>query len=135
MMKVKLDGKWLEVEDTHTYSYLPVLDVDGMELYVAEDSESAGEQARKYWEDLAQDDPEEFACIVGEKTLVQWGMGHSAGPVSTQVKSLQDWLDLWLDTPEENFASYDSHELEVEDCDKELEEELGFKPTVAYRHN
>ncbi|MFA6132389.1 MAG: hypothetical protein WC869_00080 [Phycisphaerae bacterium] len=103
--------------------------------YVDTDTEAAGEKARKRWESMAENDPKEFACMVGETTLVQWGMGHYAGPGSTQVKSLEEWLDLWLDTPNEEFASYDGEEREVEFCSKALEEELGFKPTVAYRHN
>ena len=72
--------------------------------------------------------------MVGEKTLVAWGLRQYAGPGSTQVKSLEEWLDLWLDTPEEHFASCDSEEREVSRCGK-LREELGFIPTVAYRHN
>jgi hypothetical protein len=172
-MKIKIDGEIYEVKKVHTYSSLPMLELeDGSEYYVAESSETAGEKAREYWEDLAQDDPKEFACLVGEKTLIAWGLGQSAGPGSTHTRGLNDWLDLWLNTPEEHFASYDSQEreceavpdgefcpafqdpptpcpLESEDCEdnhihhaageveaeSELVEELGFAPTVAYRHN
>lgn len=103
---------------------------DGEEYYIFRDREQAGEAAREYWEDLAQDDPREFACLVGEETLVQWGFGNYAGPGSTQVKSLNEWLDLWLDTPEEHFASYDSEEREFKCKHPDWEEY-----TVAYRHN
>jgi len=134
-MKIKIDGEIYTIEKVHNYSYLPIIDTDeGPDFYVAENSESAGEAARKYWEDLAHDDPKEFACLVGESTLVQWGLGQSAGPGSTQVNSLEEWLDLWLDVPEEEFASYDGAEREINRVGK-LRDELGFTPTVAYRHN
>lgn len=64
-----------------------------------------------------------------------WALGNPAGPGSTQVESLEEWLDLWLDTPEEEFASYDGEEVEASEADEELIEELGFTPAVAYRHN
>ena len=103
---------------------------DNEEYYIFRDREQAGEAAREYWEDLAQDDPREFACLVGEETLISWGLGNYAGPGSTHVKSLTDWLDLWLDTPEEQFASYDSQEREFKCKHPDWEDY-----TVAYRHN
>ena len=134
-MRIKIDGEIYNVKDVHNYGYLPMVETDdGKEFILAESSEVAGEKAREYWEALAQDDPSEFTGMVGEKTLVAWALGQYAGPGSTQVKSLEEWLDLWLDTPEEQWASYDSEEREVERCGK-LREELGFTPTVAYRHN
>ncbi len=129
-MRIKIDGECEDAEYAHG-----MVTIGKREYYVFEDESEAGDAARKYWEDLAQDDPSEFACLVGEKTLVAWGMGQYSGPGSTQVKSLSDWLDLWLDTPEEHFASYDGNSCDVDECDSELEEEIGFKPTVAYRHN
>jgi hypothetical protein len=77
-------------------------------------SEEAGKAAKEYWRNLAKDDPKEFTCLVGEETLVSWDLGRPAGPGHTQTKSLAEWLDLWLNTPEEHFASYDGHEVECE---------------------
>lgn len=134
-MRIKIDGEIYNVKEVHNYGYLPEIETDdGKEFILAESSEIAGEKAREYWEEMANDDPEEFTYMVGEKTLVAWGLGQYAGPGSTQVKSLEEWLDLWLDTPEEQWASYDGAERDVERCGK-LREELGFTPTVAYRHN
>lgn len=134
-MRIKLNGKVLVVNDIHDYGYLPIVVLDdGQEWYIAEDSDHAGREARQYWEDMADNDPEELRCIIGDDTLVKWALGEWAGPGSTKVKSLSDWLDLWLDTPEENFAGYDGTEVDVERVGK-LAEELGFTPTVAYRHN
>jgi hypothetical protein len=71
--------------------------------------------------------------MVGESTLVAWALGQSAGPGSTHVNSLEEWLDLWLDTAEEHFASYDSEEREVHGVTADAEEEIGFIPGVAYK--
>jgi hypothetical protein len=137
-MYIKFEGKAHKVEDVHNYGYTPhkVEDVhnygytlleleDGTEYAIFESREAAGESAREYWEELAQDDPREFACIIGEETLVQWGLGQFGGPGSTKVKSLEDWLDLWLDTPEEHHARYDGAEVEVSRISPKLGEELG----------
>ena len=133
-MRVKIDGEIYTVEEVYQGGYLPIVQCDGAEFYVAEDSEAAGKAARRYWEDRANDDAEEFACLVGRETLVAWGLGRSAGPGYSQVRSLQEWLDLWLSTPEEEFASYDGDERQVNRVGR-LSVELGFVPTVAYRHN
>jgi len=117
--------------------------IDGAEYVIFENSEMAGEAAREYWENLAQDDPDEFACLVGKDTLVQWALGQSAGPGSTAVNSLEEWLDLWLTHPEEHFATYDGteqHFLVNEAVSDELCLSLnldddGWGEIVAYRTN
>jgi len=102
------------------------------EWYIFGTQEAAGQAARDYWRELAENDPEEFRCIVGDESLVKWALGQYAGPGSTKVNSLEAWLDLWLDTPEECWASYDRFEWEavhtnVEDSIKQN--------VVAYRWN
>lgn len=133
-MRIKIDGTIYVVDDVTNYD-IPMIEIDDMEFYLFENSKAAGEEARRYWEDLAQDDAEELVCMIGQETLVSWALGQYAGPGSTKVKSLEEWFDLWLDTPEEQWASYDSKESIVDVCGRKLEEELGFVPTVAYRHN
>jgi hypothetical protein len=134
-MRIKIDGELYHVSKVYNHGYLPMIETEeGEDFYLSESSEKAGEAARQYWEELAQNDPKEFACLVGEETLVKWGMRHYAGPGSTQVRSLEEWLDLWLDTPEEEFASYDSIERSVERVGV-LARELDFIPCVAYRYN
>ena len=133
-MRCKIDGTEIEFDEI-SYSSLPLGRVGREEYYLAESTTSAGEAARARWESMAQDDPKEFACMVGDETLVQWGLGRHAGPGSSKVKNLEEWLDLWLDTPHEEFASYDGTERDVTEPDAELCEELGFTPTVAYRAN
>lgn len=123
-----------------------VEDEDGNEeeYYLFEDQELAGEAAKEYWVQLAKHDPEEFSCLVGADNLLKWGLNgiaeyggdvELAGPGSTKVASVGDWLDLWLNTPEEQWASYDGEEYNVYQASEELCEELGFTPGVAYRLN
>jgi hypothetical protein len=127
-----VDGKRtvFDADDADVQGDLQMIKADGGEFYLFENNEDAGEAARAYWEDMAYNDPKEFTCMVGEETLIQWGLGQWAGPGSTQVQSLQEWLDLWLSIPEEHFASYDGNEGEFE-CKHPDWDEF----TVAYRHN
>lgn len=134
-MRIKIDGEKHVIDEVFDGGYLPLVRCGRMEFYVAENSDAAGKAARRYWADMAENDPKEFACIVGAETLIQWGMGHYAGPGTAQVRSLQEWLDVCADYPEEEFGSYDGQECEVEAAGARLREELGFRPTVAYRHN
>ena len=131
-----IDGERHEIVDIFNGGplLLAVLD-DRSEWYLAESSESAGEAAREYWQDLADNDSAEFACLVGEQTLVEWALGRYAGPGYTKVSSLEEWLDLWLDTPEEEWASYDGeeHNYTASQC---TADGLGISATgAAYRHN
>lgn len=153
-MKIVIDNECYDVRKVHNYGYLPEVDCGEATFIVAKSSQAAGKKAKAYWKDLAENDPREFSSLVGEKTLVAWGRGEYAGPGYSQVNSLKKWLNLWKDTPEEQWASYDSTERDVtpyrdlcekdpdnhpeegdENSDAELEKELGFIPTVAYRHN
>jgi len=134
-----IDGEVCKVKEVVNYGYLPMIELeDGRDYYIAKDKDEAGEKAREYWEEMAENDPEEFAALVGEKTLVSWALGQYAGPGSTKVQNLDEWLDLWLDTPEEQWASYDSQE---KDCRLNLNliTELGWEDNevnaVCYRHN
>jgi hypothetical protein len=138
---IVIDGEVKKVTEVHNRGY-KVLELDDKtEWYVFEDSDTAGKAAREYWEDMAANDPREFTCMVGEETLISWGMGRYAGPGSTQVTNLNDWLDLWLTTPEEHFATYDGSECTCR-MSKALMEELDFDgfisekhEFVCYRHN
>ena len=159
-MNITINGEVCEILRVQNWGGLPTVETDNGDFYLAKDSEHAGEQARKYWEDMAQNDPKEFTCIVGEETLVSWALGQWAGPGSDGATSLDGWLDLCADYPEEHFASCDGAEQEVQaicnvdpthlqyllDYDMEAKEvddllaqdvadEIGFIPTVAYRHN
>jgi hypothetical protein len=108
---------------------------EGKEFYLAPDSESAGKAARARWAEMAADDPTEFRHMVGDETLVKWALGQSAGPGNTAVRSLTEWLDLWISTPEEEWAGYDGSEAEVDRVSADVTARIGFTPTVAYRYN
>ena len=137
-MFLVIDGERFEVVGVDAGSYLPMVELDdGREFYLARDSEEAGKAAREYWEDLARDDPEEFAELVGTETLVAWALAQWGGPGSTKVTSLENWLNLWLDTPEEGWARYDGIEVEVDELGEKLADELGWEKDgcVGYRWN
>jgi hypothetical protein len=136
---IVIDGEVCEVKEVRDYDYLPIVELeDGRDFYLARNKDEAGEKAREYWEEMAENDPEEFVALVGEKTLVSWALGQYAGPGSTKVQNLDEWLDLWFNTPEEQWASYDSQE---KDCrlNLNLVAELGWEDdevnAVCYRHN
>ena len=114
-----IDNEVVEVKNIleNTYGFTVELD-NGQEYILFETHEQAGEAAREYWEDMAHNDRSEFICLVGEKNLVAWCLGEYAGPGSTQVKSLDEWLDLYLDVPEEQWASYDGYEIEGIQCNR-----------------
>ena len=89
--------------------YLVELD-DKSEWYIFANEEDAGETTKEYWKDMAENDPKEFAWIIGEETLIQWGLGQYAGPGYEKVKSLEEWLNLTAEYPEEQWADYDGFE-------------------------
>jgi len=93
---------------------------------VFQTSGEAGQVARDYYENMANNDPEELKCLVGTDTLVKWALGQYASPGSVQVQSLEEWLDLWLDIPEELWASYDGVEVEGT-LSSTVREDLGFE--------
>jgi len=137
-----INDEYLRVEKIHNYGWTMLELEDKTEWYFFEDHDAAGEAAREYWADMAENDPSEFACIVGEQTLIAWALNQSAGPGSVQVHNLEEWLDLWLNTPEEQWASYDGEEIEGVCLSPRLCESLGVdydksaaNTWVVYRHN
>lgn len=129
--RIKIDGEIYNVQRVYDGGYLPLVETDGGDFYVARDEDEAGEKASEYWRDMADNDPEEFACIIGSERLIAWGMGRSD---SYGFSGLQDFLKAVSNVPEEQWASYDGNSCTVDRCGR-LSEELGFTPTVAYRHN
>ena len=91
--------------------------------------EDAGQYVRDYWEDyIDSESSDEVVAILGAENLISWALGRLAGPGSVKVRSLQEWLDLYLDVPEEHFEE----EYSVEAIGENLVEILGFKPVVAF---
>lgn len=135
--RIRIDGELFHVTNTREIGYGDLVEIDTSEsesFIVSSSPETAGEAASQRWREMAQDDPQEFACIVGEATLVSWALGQYAGPGNTQVRSLDEWLELVADHPQEEWAGYDGYERTVDRVGK-LASELGFTPTVAYRSN
>ena len=137
-MKIKLNNEWLEVTNINNYGYLPTLELeDNTEWYVAESSEHAGEKTKEYWQEMINNDPKEFTCMVGEDALIAWALGKNYAVGNVGCNSLDEWLDLTTEYPEEQWAAYDGEEIDLSsnDSDNELQLELDFIPTVAYRWN
>lgn len=101
----------------------------GTEVHLFKDEEEAGKYARAYWKDYIDDDHESAVEMLGASTLIAWALGRSAGPGTCKVNSLKEWLDLYLDRPDEHF---ELGPYEIEAIGENLVEKLGFRPTVAY---
>jgi len=100
---IVIDGELIEARHLNTGGYLPNIDAGNPDWYLAENSDTALDAAKKYWEDMAAHDAKELICLVGEETIVDlWSRGAT--------------LDNWVDenvTPEGEFATYDGNEIEV----------------------
>jgi hypothetical protein len=101
----------------------------GASIHVFKSEEQAGEYAREYWRDLIECDPGEAIAILGAENLVQWALGRPAGPGTTKVRSLKEWLDLYRDAPSEHF---EEGPFDIEAIGENIVEILGFRPTIAY---
>lgn len=137
-MFIKIDNETMEVIQINFYSGNLEVETDNGEYVIFKSQEDAGKAAREYWVDLAEYDEQEFMYLVGEGNLLKWAMGKSAGPGSTQVESLEDWFDLWLDTPEEHFGRYDGNECEVNfisrDFLRELDDDMDWIESIRNRN-
>ena len=135
---IQIDGETLEVDIDTVYPMcdgMCEIEIEGMTMVLAIDVETAGNEHRDYYRDMARNDPDEFLCMVGRETLVSWALGQAAGPGYEKVHSLDEWLELLKDYPEEHFATYDGEQRDVSGCSRLLIKEIGFEPTVAYRRD
>ena len=123
------EDQWWEVSSGGIC--VSVTDSKGYEtdVYLFEDEEAAGTYARQYWEDCIEGDRETAIEILGTDTLLSWALGEYAGPGATQVRSLSEWLDLYLHAPEEHF---EEGAFCVSAIGENIVEAMGFRPTVAY---
>lgn len=138
-MLIVIDNEVVEIEDINDNGfggYLIECD-NGAEYQVFKDFEEAGEAAADYWRDMAENDPKEFRCIIGDETLINWALGQYAGPGCEQTKTLEGWFELTKKYPEEQWAGYDGNEIEGAKFNKHFERETGFdkEEIVLYRCN
>lgn len=122
---IRFDGETFNIDDSHDMGDGLHVKWNGADYHLFEDSDIAGKAARDYWEDMAHNDKSEFTCIVGEAALIAWALSESYAVGSVSVDSLEEWLDLWLATPEEHWASYDGETCEVL-INESMAEELGI---------
>ena len=109
-MKIIIDGELMDVDSVHTGGYLPNVYIGKMDFYVAMNEEDAGKATRKYWQEMAENDKREFLAIIGEERLVGWALGESD---NFGCSSLNDFLDIVEEHPEEEFGSYDGSSVDV----------------------
>jgi hypothetical protein len=109
---VIVDGEKFSVTDIYVGDSPEISCGRSINYNVFENSKEAGKAARRYFEEMADHDLDELRSIIGDEVLIQWGLGQHAGPGDTPVKSLEEWLDLWLNNPEDHWASYDGDETE-----------------------
>jgi hypothetical protein len=139
-MLIVIDNEVVEVEkinDNGFGGYLIECN-NGCEYHVFCNHDEAGEGAKEYLADMAENDPSEFTCLVGEETLVNWALNQYAGPGNEQVRNLEEWLELTAKYPEEQWASYDGNEIEGAKFNRHFENETGFDnraDIVLYRSN
>lgn len=136
--RIDIDGETFTVLRVRELGHGELSEIDtagGKSFILSSSREEAGRAARARWEEMARTDPGEFRAIVGDQALVAWALGQPASPGSREVSSLNEWLDLWLDIPQEEWACYDGKECDVDDVSLRLVEELGWRPSVAYRTN
>jgi len=121
------------IHSISTHSTLPLLDTGDIEFYVAPDYETAEEKAREYYLTMDTDDLIE---VVGKEALINWALGKPYAPGNVSVNSLEEWLDLSLDAPEEVFSGYDGSFYEAT-ISQSLADELGYsqREVVVFRNS
>lgn len=148
-IEASLGDLWIEI-DGRVYVVVDVDDLnkegEGRILYetpghrefiLFKNKEMAGQHARDYWENVARTDANEFLELVGAETLISWAFGEDAYVGTAATSSINEWLDLHLEEPEEHLATYDGEEKSAT-MSPDLLEELGWGDSneiVAYRRN
>jgi len=93
---------------------------------------AAQKAAGFYYRRLMDSDPELFCSLVGFGCVLNWAQGKPATPGDVECATLEDWLVLSENYPEECFGTENGETLHVTHCDDELRDALGFIPEVAY---
>ncbi len=105
---------------------------NGNKYYIFMNNDDAGETAREYYAEMADKCPDEILSMVGVRALIEWSRGCSYAAGCIGVSSLDEWLDLWLNNPEEHFAC-DGVEINIEKMNKNMQEEFCGLECVAYK--
>lgn len=99
-----------DITDIYEDAFGIVVCIGNEEWYVFLRREDAEKAVSDYWYDMAENDPKEFACIIGKERLVQWALGESD---SFNIDSLDNFCEVSGEYCEETLASYDSNEITV----------------------
>jgi len=117
MASIRIDGEIYNDVSVSTGGYLPMVEDGRKEWYLAWDYEHADDATLEYWTDMANRDPRELVCLIGEERIVDmWSRGTT----------LEDFVK---DIPaEEQWASYDGNYSEVEPPTADERVRVGYGP-------
>ena len=95
------------ITDMGSYHIISLEDSEGrhfIELSVFKEEEDAGQIARvTTGKNSLEMTRSTLVEVLGADTLIAWALGEEAGPGTSKVKSLNEWLDLYLESPDEHY--------------------------------
>jgi len=101
---------------------------------IARDYAQAAKAAKYYWEYLAYNDMEFSIDQVSLDAIVRWAVGRYGGPPDYEkARSFSEWLDDVVGRDPGKTLACDGMEWNIEYISRDLVENLGFEPTLAYR--
>ena len=135
-MRIKINKEVCRVNEWRkTKHSLPTITLEDGREYIVCTYDEATTHVRDRWLDMARNDPEEFAGLIGGERLTKWALGHSD---EYGISSLQEFVEVASSHPEEELASYDGEYCSVKRVGKLLEK-LDLLDTkddlVAFRTN
>ena len=137
-VSIKIDDKvhthFMKPEDFYGENIVEIEDGPSWasNFYFFKDDDSAGDYCVDWQRTIIEDDPDQAVEMIGAENLIQWALGNLAGPGSIKVRSLEEWFQLFRDHPLD--GPFEEGPYEIVACSPEIEEHLGFKPTVAFAH-
>lgn len=109
-MITDIDCTIQDITDIYDDAFGTCICIGNQEYYVFTDREDAEQAVYKYWEDMAQDDPKEFACIIGDDRLIKWALNQSD---EYGICNADEFFEVCGQHCEETLAGYDGQENEI----------------------
>ena len=135
---IVIENEVVEVTNVNDYGVTYLECDNGCEYAIFRSRDEAGKAARDYWQDMRDNDKEEFKCLIGPERLLQWACDESD---SFGISSFDEFLDIIETVPEEQFAIYDGYEIgltKLKNMNKNLKNKLNYsdyEDIVLYRQN
>jgi len=121
---IEIDGKSYRVEDVTTEGDLTVIETeDGYDFIVFESLEDAEDIIEEHYKELAVNDPQEFAALIGVDRLVFYALGNA------------DIQEVFNEFRNQASNGYFGNECTVTEdtAGEDLRDELGFDPGIAFK--